>query len=58
MRKLEGKRLLARPGRRWGNYIQMAFIETEWDGADRIDVALDRDKWWDFVNTVMNTWVL
>jgi hypothetical protein len=24
---------------------------------DRINLALDRDKWWALVNTVMNLWV-
>jgi hypothetical protein len=28
--------------------------ETEWDGVDWIDLAQDRDLWWDFMNTVMN----
>jgi hypothetical protein len=28
--------------------------EVHWKGASAIHVAHDRDKWWAFVNTVMN----
>jgi hypothetical protein len=31
--------------------------EIEWDGADLIDMAQDRDKWRALVNTVLNLWV-
>jgi hypothetical protein len=34
--------------------IKMDLIETEWDGVDWIDMALDRDQWKALVNTVLN----
>jgi hypothetical protein len=30
---------------------------TGWGGVDWIGLAQDRDKWTDFVNSVMNLWV-
>jgi hypothetical protein len=32
----------------------MYLREVEWDGMDWFDLAQDRDKWRDLVNTVMN----
>jgi hypothetical protein len=32
----------------------MGFQEMGWGGIDWIDVACDRDRWWAFVNAVMN----
>jgi hypothetical protein len=40
-----------------GNNIKMDFRDIGWDGLDWIYVAWDRDKWWTFVNMVMNLWV-
>jgi hypothetical protein len=51
--KLEGKRPLERPRRRWEDNIKMDLTEIAWD-MDWIDLAQDRDKWKDLVNTVMN----
>jgi hypothetical protein len=34
--------------------IKMDLREIGWDGMDLIDVAKDRDRWRDLVNTVMN----
>jgi hypothetical protein len=34
--------------------IRMYLLEIVWAGADWIGVALDRDKWRDLVNAVMN----
>jgi hypothetical protein len=51
--KLEGKRPLGRPRRRWVDNIQMHLREVGWDGMDWIDLAQDRDPWRALVNTVM-----
>jgi hypothetical protein len=51
--KLERKRPLGRPRRRWVDNIKMDFREIEWDGMDWIDLAQDRDQWRALVNTVM-----
>jgi hypothetical protein len=58
MGKLEGKRPLGRPRRRWVNNIKMDLSEIGWDGMDWIDLAQDRDKWRAHVNMVMNFRVL
>jgi hypothetical protein len=52
--KLEGKRPLGRPRRRWVNNIKMNLTEIGWDGIDWIDLVRDRDQWNAFVNTVMD----
>jgi hypothetical protein len=33
-------------------------FEMEWGGIDRLDLAQDRDRWRDFVNTVMKLLVI
>jgi hypothetical protein len=43
--KLEGKRPLGRPRRRWEDNIKMDIQEMECGGMDCIDLAEDRDKW-------------
>jgi hypothetical protein len=55
--KPDGKRLLRRPRRRWVDNIKMDLLEINWDGADWIGLAQDRDKWKALVNAVMNLWV-
>jgi hypothetical protein len=55
--KLEGKRPLGRPRRRWKDNIRMDLREIGWGGMDWIDLAQDRDQWRALVNTVMNLWV-
>jgi hypothetical protein len=42
--KLEGKRPLGRPRRRWVDNIKMALRKTGWDGIDWIDLAYDKDQ--------------
>jgi hypothetical protein len=54
VRKPEGKRPLGRPRRRWVDNVKMDLREVEWDGADWIDLAQDRDRWRAHVNAVMN----
>jgi hypothetical protein len=34
--------------------IKMDLREIGWDGVDLIDMAQDKDKWRDLVNTVLN----
>jgi hypothetical protein len=50
----EGKRPLGRPRRRWVSNIKMDLREIGWCGMDWIDLAQDRDRCMDLVNTVMN----
>jgi hypothetical protein len=52
--KLERKRPLRRPRCKWVNNIKMYIGNIQWDVADWIDVAQDRDQWRALVNTVMN----
>jgi hypothetical protein len=50
----EGKRLLGKPRRRWRDNIRIELREIGIDGANWIQLALDRGQWWACVNTVMN----
>jgi hypothetical protein len=43
--KLEGKRPLRRPRRRWVDSTEMDLREIKWDSMDWIDLAQDRDQW-------------
>jgi hypothetical protein len=52
--KLERKRPLGRPRRRWVDNIKMDLREIEWDGMDWINLAEDRDHWRALVNIVLN----
>jgi hypothetical protein len=52
--KPEGRRPCGRPKRRWENNIKMDLREVGRGGADWIDLAQDRDRWWALVYTVMN----
>jgi hypothetical protein len=52
--KPEGKRPLGRPRLRWVDNIKMDLREIEWDGADLIDMAQERDQWRALVYTVLN----
>jgi hypothetical protein len=54
VRKREGKRLLGRARRRWGDNIKMDLKEVGCGGMDCIDVAQDKDRWRALVNAVMN----
>jgi hypothetical protein len=56
--KIEGKRLLGRPRRRWVDNIKIDVIQIVWDDVDWIDLAQDRVQWRALVNTVMNIRVL
>jgi hypothetical protein len=52
--RLEGRRPLGRPRRRWEDNIKMDLQEVGWGGIDWIDMAQDRDRWRAVVNVVMN----
>jgi hypothetical protein len=54
MGKLEGKRPLRRPRRRWENGMRMDLREIGWRSVDWIHLAQNRDRWRALVNTVMN----
>jgi hypothetical protein len=53
MGKLEGKRPLGRPRRRWVDNIKMDLREIGWDEVDWIDMAKDRYHWKAIVTTVL-----
>jgi hypothetical protein len=50
----EGNRPLARPRRKWENNIKIDLQAVEWGDMDWIDVAQNTNRWWVFVNVVMN----
>jgi hypothetical protein len=50
----EGRRSLGRPRRRWEDNIKMDLREIWFGDVDWIHWAQDRDRWWAFVDTVMN----
>jgi hypothetical protein len=52
--RLEGKRPLGSPRRRWVDNIKMDLLEIVWGSVDSIALAQDRDKWRALVNAVMN----
>jgi len=52
--KSEGKSPLGRPRGRWDDNIKMDLRELGCGGMDRIELALDRDRWRVLVNAVMN----
>jgi hypothetical protein len=54
VRKLEAKRPLGRPRRRWAYNIKINLRETGWNGMDWIDLVQDRDQWRALVNMVIN----
>jgi hypothetical protein len=51
--KLEEKRPLGRPRRRWEDNIRIVLREIRLDGVDWIHLTLDLDQWRAPVNTVI-----
>jgi hypothetical protein len=54
MVKPEGKRLLGKPRHRWDDNIKVDLQEVGYRGMDWIELDKDMDRWWAFVNAVMN----
>ena len=54
VRKLEGKRPLGRPRRRWEDNIKMDLQEVGRGCRDWMELAKDRNRWRVLVSTVMN----
>jgi hypothetical protein len=52
--KLEGKRPLRKPSRRWEDNIKMDLQEVGRRAMDWIDLVQDRERWRTLVNAVMN----
>ena len=55
--KLEGKRPLGRPRRRWEDNIKMDLQEVGGAHRDWMELAQDRDRWRALVGTVRELWV-
>ena len=51
--KHEGKRPLGRPRRRWEDNIRMDLQEVGCGSMDWIELAQDRDRWRELVNSVI-----
>jgi hypothetical protein len=52
--KVEGRRPLGRPRRRWVVNIKMDLGEVGWGDVDWIGLAKDRNRWRARVNSVLN----
>ena len=52
--KLEGKRPLGSPRRRWEDNIKLDLQEVGGGCGNWMELVQDRDRWLDLVGTVMN----
>jgi hypothetical protein len=52
--KLEGRRTLGRPRRRWLDNIIMDLVEVGWGDVDWIGLAQDRERCRALVNSALN----
>jgi hypothetical protein len=52
--KPEEKRPLGRPRRRWEDNIKMNLQEVGGGCGDWMELAQDRERWWELVSTVKN----
>jgi hypothetical protein len=50
----DGKRPFGRPRHRWEDAIKMDLQKVGWGSMYWIALAQDRDRWWVFVNAVMD----
>ncbi|KAJ4435460.1 hypothetical protein ANN_18076 [Periplaneta americana] len=56
--RLQGKRPLVKPRRRWEGNIKMDLREVGYDDRDWINLSQDRDRWQAYVRAAMNLRVL
>jgi hypothetical protein len=52
--KLDGRRQLGRPRRRWMDNIRMDLVVILWTAVDWIDLTEDRGRWRALVDSVLN----
>ena len=53
---VKGRGYLEDTGVDW--WAALNWVYKKWDGViDWLDLPQDRDRWYDFVNSVMNLWV-
>jgi hypothetical protein len=52
--KLERRRPLGSPRRKWVDNNKMDLRDIGWDGIDWTDMTQDREEWRALVNTVIN----
>jgi len=52
--KPEGKRTLGRPRRRWEDNNNTKLQDVEEGCGNWMELAQDRDRWWELVSKVMN----
>ena len=53
MGKLERKKPLGRPRRRWKDNIKMDLREVGCDPEDWVALVEDRDEWWVYIRAAM-----
>ena len=58
MGRSEGKRPSGRSRRRCEDNTKVNLMEMDYDSANWIDLAQDRDQWRVYVKEIINLWVL